>query len=246
MDLTKWPRLLVVGESITPTQANEVLIRTCQPAYLSSNDKMWDAVVREVMGFADDTPPRELYEDGRANERWEWLRERWNHNNKRTRDLGIIGLEYLYTSRISSSWIGGPHGWCSWDGKIGCSNYNIGKWPSVQEVTNEWRDIAEALPFLDLTAQLITDEGAGELAVEWRVKGGVVTVNLEPQTVLSVPDLDEDRSERLADVKAIAMYGATFMDRERGTSRERLEAAVKQIEDAVANGDIILDNEDEG
>ena len=54
------------------------------------------------------------------------------------KDISHIELEYLSNHRIVSSWIGGPHGWCNWEGNIGCNNYNIGKHPSCKEVYNEW------------------------------------------------------------------------------------------------------------
>ena len=41
-ELTKWPRLPVVGKRITEEQANEILIRTNQ-WFFSTNDKEWQA-----------------------------------------------------------------------------------------------------------------------------------------------------------------------------------------------------------
>lgn len=126
-DLTKWPRLLVVGAPVTEEQANDILVRTCVPAYLSGNDKRWSEAVRHILGFRQDEQPEDpaLREDGAA--RMAWFREQWEYNDRRKEELGILDLNYLYNARIASSWLGGPFGWCNWDGTIFCDNFNIGK-----------------------------------------------------------------------------------------------------------------------
>lgn len=74
----------------------------------------------------------------------------------------ITGLQYLRNNNVLSCWIGGPHGWCSWEGTIGCSNYNIGKWPTGEEVLGEWKLIAATFPTLDLRCQLMSGETCEE------------------------------------------------------------------------------------
>lgn len=236
-DLTKWPRLLVQGKRVTEEQANEILIRTCCPEYLgSSNDRAFVEQVNQVMGYLDwdhwhEIP--ELRED--STKRIAWMKERWAQRDNRTEELGILGLEYLYTSRIVSAYLFGPHGWCDWNGNIFCDNYNIGKWPSTGVVTDEWGQIADAFPYLDLRAQLITREGEGELAGEWRVKDGTVSYNPTPavQLTLEKPQIT-DEGHVLAAVADI-VNGRT--DRERGVSLERLEQAVAQVEAAQRGRD---------
>lgn len=232
-DLTKWPRLLVKGEAVSEEQANDILIRTCVPAYLDVNDKVWSAVVRQIMHFRDTSPPQKLWLEDRYDERVAWCKERWAHNDARTRELGILGLSYLYNSRIASSWIGGPHGWCDWDGRIFCNTYNIGKWPSSEDVTEEWQEIAAVFPYLDLTAQLVTNEGGyedrpGELAGEWRVKDGVVTYNPDPVEQIVPLPTEAEADEWLEQ----AVHGIAYMNsgHERGVDSGRLFRAVKQIE----------------
>jgi hypothetical protein len=236
-DLTKWPRLLVKGEKVTEEQADEILIRTCVPAYLRTNDKAWHAMVIRVLGFKSDDPPREMWADDRTPERIAWFKERWAFNDARSEELGIIGLAYLYNSQISSSWYGGPHGWCDWDGNIFCNTHNIGKWPSSEDVTEEWTRIAEVFPFLDLTAQLITNEGGygdepGELAGEWRVKDGVVTYEPEPvKQIMPLPsqaeydDFFRASLDRMMD---------PHVSNERGVSEGRLMQAVACVEAKMA------------
>jgi hypothetical protein len=227
-DLTKWPRLLVSGKTVTPAQADEILVRTCVPDYLRGNDPEWAAVVGKIMGFnlGEDWPKDpEIEKDPKR--RMAWYRERWAARDARMDELGIFGGEYLHTSRIASSYICGPHGWCDWDGRIYCDNYNIGKWPSTEEVTTEWTAIAEAFPFLDLTSQLISEEGDGELAGEWRVKDGTAVYVPEFSPMLPTRTPEQAESAMQAAAASIA-FGWT--DRERGVSAERLAMAVLRVE----------------
>ena len=87
---------------------------------------------------------------------------------------------------MASSYIGGPHGWCDWQGQIFTNSYNIGKWPSTQEVYEEWRCIATAFPFLSLKCQLFDGETCEEEErelkpiIQFNVSQGQVTL-CEPE-----------------------------------------------------------------
>lgn len=167
--LPKWPALLVQGDCVTPEQAAEILIRTDAyfPDFLGAgNDRKLGEQLSLACGWI------QPYEARHKPEYYEGL-------DKAREAAGVLNLEYLSNRRIVSSWIGGPHGWCNWDGTIGCDNYNIGKWPSIEEVEHEWALIAEAFPFLSLTSQLLSgevcEEGTQPL-VEFKLyKGQVVT-----------------------------------------------------------------------
>lgn len=199
-DLTKWPRLLVAGDPITEAQANEIILRTT-PSYLSSNDRPWLAQVCGILGL----------KQGKYGEvSWDSL-DHWRAM------IGALDVSYLRNERIMSSWVGGPHGWCDWDGTIGCDTYNIGKWPHAHDVDTEWRLIAAAWPFLTLRCQLVPDEGeAMTPAVEWRVSGGRVEV-VEPGVLPMT---------RPRDPQFLAFLGRNG---ERGVSPDRLQAAIDQL-----------------
>lgn len=199
-DLTKWPLLLVTGEPVTEVQANEILIRT-DDWMLMTNDKSWATTVAEIAGA-------KLGPHGFGIE----------NDRKFRQGLGVLDLHYLSNSRIASSWIGGPKGWCDWDGTIGTSNYNLGKWPTVEDVEEDWITIAEAFPFLDLSAQLIPDEGeAGYAAVEWRIENGTVE-SVTPAGFLRRP----------TDPQLTALF---TRHGERGVSPARLRVALQQVKD---------------
>lgn len=169
-NLPKWPALVVAGEPITTDQAAELLVRTCGSAP-SSNAHAFDAAACGIMGL--------YYHDWGASTEERDFKTHWAMLEAQRKSLGLLELEYLTNDRITSAWVGGPKGWCAWDGTIGCRNYNIGKWPSAAEVLVEWQRIAAAFPYLNLTAQLWSGETceAGVVpVVEYRVLDGVVTM----------------------------------------------------------------------
>lgn len=211
-DLTKWPRLVVVPDKPEPLsreQANEILIRTCSP-YFFSNDHGWERQVRDILGH----PHRDSIEGPSAGNVRAWI----DAEREWADSLGILDLQYCHNSQIISAWIGGPHGWCDWDGNLGCSTWNIGKWPAHDNVTEDWEKIAAAFPYLDLYVQCITDEGEGDVAGQWRVTGGKAAL-VEPVERMEVHELGDAQ-----------VLGRMFMPGgERGVTAERLREAVEQI-----------------
>lgn len=200
--LGKWPRLLVAGEPVTQEQANNILIRTqCWPPF--TNDRAWE---REIAGIlAEHGGPTPL-SNGWG---WDGVRE-WG-----TR-IRAVDLSYLSNERIASAWYGGPHGWCDWNGTIAASTWNIGKWPTVEEVADDWQNIAAAWPFLRLRAQLVPDEGqSGTPAVEWLVADGRVETSTSPTRLIAQPVNPQFRPRHPG--------------RERGVSPARLREAINQV-----------------
>lgn len=200
-DLTKWPRLLVTGNPVTKEQANEILIRTqCWVPF--TNDMAWEQELADILA-AHNGPTRS------RSWGWDGIRE-W-----KTR-IQALNLGYLHNDHIASAWWGGPHGWCDWNGTIGCTTWNIGKWPTVEEVTDDWQNIAAAWPFLHLRAQLVPDEGdAGAPAVEWLVADGRVETIPDPTVLIAQPTSPGVRP--------------WTPDLERGVSAERLRQAITQV-----------------
>lgn len=168
--LPKWPECRVEGMNVSPEQAMEILIRT-DGWYVSTNDQAWQAHVYHLAGV-----PQDL-----TRSRTDW--GLWDPFLEQHR---VLDLEYLNNDQIASCYIGGPHGWCSWDGTVAQRGCNIGKWPSVDTVYEEWQRIAEAFPFLSLRCQLFSGEEceAGSVpVVEYVVAEGSVRM-CEPQEPL--------------------------------------------------------------
>lgn len=216
--LGKWPCLVVVGDPVTPEQAMEILIRTDMLEFIT-NDKYFNnkcasyfygRQIDSLGSFSDQFRG----EDGKVD-----FHNYWRFKDRTKDAVGQIDLQYLYNSRIMSSWMGGPHGWCDWNGYIGCSNYNIGKWPSVEEVCKEWQAIATAFPYLNIKSQLIADEGEGNIAIEFEVKDGKVTVKTPDSLLKAVEDYDVGEA-----IKRIVHQG--YSEDERGCTYEKFVEAV--------------------
>lgn len=203
-ELGKWPRLLIVGEDVAPDQAAEINIRT-HVSYWMSNDRARTNEYRVAAGKSADD------QDGYVSD--EAYGDRYH----------LLDLGFLGTNAIMSSWIGGPHSWCSWAGHIFSNTTNIGKWPDIGSVEHDWELIATAFPYLDLRCQLLADEGEGGVLVEYRVQNGEVQVSMEPGSRL-VPPADLANSSILACVMMPASV------REFGITTDELVAHLKTTE----------------
>jgi hypothetical protein len=232
--LPKWPALLVVGENVTEDQAKLILIRTDSFSF-SCNDQEWERDLNEaVYGIH---AARHEYKDTKdldqlICERHKISEKDWSALDEAkgsyTSKYGLLeGIYYLNNQRISSSWIGGPHGWCNWDGKIGSTNYNIGKYPSCNDVYEEWKIIAEAFPFLNLRSQLLNCEAGEEdtvpeAVIEFVISGGKVQV-VEPKSMIAEAAFGSDG---LSD----GLLNFSNPHRERGCTIETFRSALKATE----------------
>lgn len=169
--LPKWPAMVVVGEPVTKDQAAEILVRTFNWNN-TSNDRDF---TRECLTAAGIRIAAHGYPE-------------WESVEEVSLKFGLLNLSYLLNSRIYSAWICGPHGWCDWDGSIFTNNYNIGKWPSVEDVHGEWQTIAEAFPYLNLRCQLYSGETCevGIPLIEYVVSKGKASVKL-PEDMYEKP-----------------------------------------------------------
>lgn len=178
--LPKWPAMVVVGENVTHFQAAEILLRTDYHfpdfSYAGNNKHHRNELMKLVgAGDSDEMDWRELMD---------------KMTEFRTR-VKKVDLEYLNNDQIMSSWIGGPHGWCSWEGVIFSNTFNIGKWPSVESVANDWGRIAEAFPFLNLRSQLYSGESSEyhkEPVIDFTVSNGRVHVNRPTKSLFNTDE----------------------------------------------------------
>ena len=154
IELPKWPAMVVRGQPVSYEQAREIIRRT--DSYFDGhvgNDRAWAAEVAQRLRFPGDEDRKKPYKEYRdALQGWQ---DRW----------GFVRTEYVRNSWISCAVLGGPRGWCHPTGLISFDQ-NIGKYPEVREVLSDWRKIAEAFPFLDLTATVMDrEQSEGEDAV---------------------------------------------------------------------------------
>jgi len=190
--ITKWPGMAVKGDSVTEQQATEILMATDRNQGMyrhSSNDTDFERQLSELFGT-----PMPYDRDDPFD---------WNRLENFRDAIGALEIDYLCNARIVSAWIGGPHGWCDWDGTIFSNNSNIGKWPAVSDVAEEWEIISKRFPYLNIVCQLYdcetceVEETNAHPSHEFVVNDGKVTVQ-EPTTVLPVRELTpEDFLHRL-------------------------------------------------
>lgn len=224
LDLPKWPGLLVVGKTVTREQAMEIIIRT-DSLWFTTNDYefskelnsyLFDVKI-EKSGYDKDN---DAIADKLGLDRsgsWDQI---WSYKQSKMTEVGQIPLNYLDNDRIVSSWIGGPKGWCNWNGRIFSDNFNIGKYPSVQEVYTDWVRIAKAFPFLELKAQLLSTEigdmeNESEVVVQFNIKDGKVKMS-QTKRLLTQP--------KEFDFSSLFGFGSQY--RERGCTIDMFKEAV--------------------
>lgn len=145
--LPKWPQMIVTGDDVTLDQASEIIRRTDSffvwgggnyHEWIDTVNKLTEVVT--IWNSSYDT----YDEFCQARHDWE---SKWQY----------IECEYVTNDWISCAFIYGPHGWCHPDGHIGYCD-NVGKWPSIDEITEDWKKLATAFPFLNLTITLMNGE----------------------------------------------------------------------------------------
>lgn len=195
--LPKWPGVLVVGKPVTEEQAAEILIRTDDFSFCSNDKSFEEDLHFELFGVKSSWSMlsesinimlKELPDEPESYQApiyWEKVN---TYKSEKLEPLRLLDLNYMQNSRIISSWVGGPHGWCNWDGAIGCRNYNIGKYPSVEDILEDWKLIAKEFPFLDLKCQILSheigcEEGQQDPLIEFVVKKGKVNVKIPTKSI---------------------------------------------------------------
>ena len=165
--LPKWPLMYVTGIPITKEQAKEIIKRTDNfldgfPS--GNNDPLIDAFSLELgIPRLDDFSNYDEYSIAR---------------DEFKKKINFIDLNYVDNNWFSSAFIEGAYGWCHPNGKIGYS-YNIGKWPTLKEVYEDWRTIAKEFPFLDVGITLYNGEDCDEKIkplVSMKIKNGKIVI----------------------------------------------------------------------
>lgn len=211
-NLPKWPACQVSGSLITEEQAMELLVRT-DSWWLSTNDREWLEYLCEITGMESDFGMTS-YESRQV------FCEKYQ----------VLDLYYMSNDQIASCYIWGPNGWCSWNGHIRQNDKNIGKWPTAEEVLEDWNKIATAFPFLDLRCQLFDREWCEEdplPVVEYVVKNGRVEMR-KPKAKLIFAMAKADNP------LAFALHQNNPL-RERGVNPNKLVKALKLIEKKLKN-----------
>lgn len=162
--LPKWPQMLVTGAPIAQTQALEIIRRTDNFfSFPHGNDHAFVEEAIRLIGFPKEpVDPRRKGSDPKAEEKFfDALNKFWENQAQWKEDWGHLGTQYVRNDWVSSCFISGPHGWCHPDGTISFAD-NVGKWPSVEEIKNDWEILAKAFPFLEVEITLMNKESCEE------------------------------------------------------------------------------------
>lgn len=181
IELPKWPAIVVTGKKLNLEDTTEIMFRTSS-FHLSSNDSSFERKFYDLFGIK--------YSDEGGN----YIKLDYDSIESVSKFYQLLNLQYLQNNRISSCWVGGPHGWLNWNGDIFCNNFNIGKWPSVEDVAKDWFAILESFPYLIIKCQLFNGESDEPYAndrdkfplVEYIIGNDIITVR-KPKLELVVP-----------------------------------------------------------
>ena len=171
---------------VTLEQAKEIIFRT--------DTHLWNP----VYGGNNKNHERRYEEETKVKEHFSNIIDQLNFLQYLYDCVGVLNLEFIKSSYSYSAYIGGPTGFCSPSGKI-FYNHNIGKWPSVEEVYNEFNLIADAFPFISLKATIYNQESCYSLysipVVHFIVENGIVTITEQSQGLDKYKTVNEKKFE---------------------------------------------------
>lgn len=191
--LPKWPQMLVMGKDITHDQAKEIIFATdtglTNTYRMFGNNKAFVNDFNERVGYNKiDRLFVDLIEssrEGKTRIESYLMNDIYSAREVIEERAGFLSCEYVKNNWASSSFIFGAYGWCHPTGKIRFID-NVGKWPAVQDVYNDWSKLAERWKFLDLYVTLMNGEEGTENTVPivtFHVHDGIVDLfegSLEP------------------------------------------------------------------
>ncbi len=190
----------VTGKTVTPEQAKEILFRTDSSLafpseYSFGNDRRfrdrciklfgWDRLIAfgekvraasNLDGAAREKALAQLLPDGVSSD--------WDIGQLWANEMGYISTSYVKNDWLASAYIGGPHGWMSPAGNVHHDGHNWGKWPSVEEIVEDWKKLLEAFPYIETVTTLYS----GEQCEDHSVPVCTITVG-KGQVVVHTPDL---------------------------------------------------------
>ena len=175
ISLPKWPGMVLHGKRVTKEQAAEIIICTdhhMPDMSYAGNDENASQEINDIFGIP-------AYKKYGGDDKFDYQGHHLALEGIRQK-LGMIQLSYLNTDRIISCFVGGPNGWCNWGGDVFSNKTNIGKWPDVEDVADDWGTIVERFPFLELKCTLFdkeTCEDNPQPLVTFDVKDRHVTVS---------------------------------------------------------------------
>ena len=188
-NLPKWPQMIVTGKSVTKEQAWDIILKT-DDFLTASNEYAGGNYDQFTKAYQQDTKLNHLD---------------WNATKELRKSIGFVDSAFVYNRWASSSFVYGPAGWCKPNGEIQFC-HNVGKWPEVEEILNDWSLIASAFEYLDLNVTIMSGESCEEEStplINIKVSNGVAVLeeansNVHPEfdmTKYYVFDFSNSRRE---------------------------------------------------
>ena len=142
--LIKWPQCVITGKKTSIEQAKEILSKTDSMFVCGydGNDTKYNNEIYNIIGRPHNGD--------------------WKEEAEFIKRNGLLELNYLDNSQISSCYVYGTNGWCHPNGTI-FFNKNIGKWPSWGEIHEDCKKIARRFPFLDMKVYLFNQEWSTDI-----------------------------------------------------------------------------------
>jgi hypothetical protein len=149
--------MIVTGRAVSPERALEVIRRTDNFFGWTprGNNREFIKDVQRLTGVPDVLELAKTIPLHEALERKQKWNEKW----------GLVETSFVRNDWVSSNFIWGPHGWMHPDGTIEFHD-NVGKWPSVEEIFDDWAKIAEAFPDLEIEATVMSEEEVADVEKE--------------------------------------------------------------------------------
>ena len=211
--LPKWPQLKLTGKPVTVEQAKDIISRTDyfitgMSQYSGGNNRRWNEWAHKAMHMS---PLFELDKHMFGDEQVEgFTRFFYDVRDEIREQLKFVSTEYVTNSWLSCAYVYGPHGWCSPTGQL-CFTDNVGKWPSVEEIFRDLSTIAEAFPYVEMTATLMNAEHSEDVIQP------VVTFIVKDGKVVMTDEHDEHHFEvAMPDRSDAAMVARLMGGREQG------------------------------
>jgi len=208
--LPKWPQLIIVGDKVSKELAKEIIFRTDEflvdpSSHSGGNNKNFNAFYRKRANL-------ESLNEMRSHDGHSWTLPNYDKVDHLYKVLGFVKLQYIYNNWGSSCFAYGPAGFCSPDGDIFFC-HNVGKYPEVKDIFEDFEAIAKAFPSLNMKAALYDGEECEDdtkFVVGFIIKNGEVLMtstdmNLSNHT--SEIDLDAVFDARMSDTTGMSELG---------------------------------------
>ena len=159
--LDKWPQMLLFGKPVTQEQASDIVRRTdrfLRDGYGGNNHAYNEHVLNtlglDIVNWRNEEKIKKEYnlQGNEFSQLRYGLFTEWQE-----KEFKAVYTEYVDNHWVTSSYIGGPSGWCNPNGELRYSE-NIGKWPSVEEIYRDFLTLATAFPFIEMSAVFMSGE----------------------------------------------------------------------------------------